>query len=529
MRNDWATFGADLHLDLRGTRLRAGLMDALREAVRGGRLAPGSRLPSSRQLAADLGVARNTVADAYAELVAEGWLTARQGSGTRVAHRTEPRPPAPAPAGPPAPDALAPGGTPWQPPSGQAARASRRRAPAPAYDLRSGTPDLAAFPRAAWLKAYRRALTAAPNAAFGYGDPRGRPELRAALAEYLARARGVHARPERIVVCAGFAHGLMLLGQVLRARGARAVAVESYGIGMYPGLLRGAGLATPALPFDAHGTRVDAQGPDAGAVLLTAAHQFPLGGALPPDRRAAVVDWARATGGFVLEDDYDGEFRYDRQPVGALQGLDPERVVYLGTASKSLAPGLRLAWLVLPEELVDEVAAAKGGVVDWMCGTPDQLAFAEFLGSGAHDRHVRAMRLRYRNRRDQLVAALAAHAPGIRAGGIAAGLHAVLRLPPGTEQAALRSAAWQGLAVQGLDQFRHPDAPRTLEGLVVGYGTPPDSAWQGALRALCRVLEGVGEGYEDGDGSRDGGGSREGGGDGGAPGGGPAASGRVVP
>ncbi|MDX2293760.1 MULTISPECIES: PLP-dependent aminotransferase family protein [Streptomyces] len=497
MRDDWATFGADLHLDLRGTRLRAGLMDALREAVRGGRLAPGSRLPSSRQLAADLGIARNTVADAYAELVAEGWLTARQGSGTRVARRAAPRPdPAPAepPAAPAAPDALAPGGTPWQPPSGQLVRASRRRAPAPAYDLRSGTPDLAAFPRAEWLKAYRRALTAAPNEALGYGDPRGRAELRTALAEYLARARGVHARPERIVVCAGFAHGLMLLGQVLRARGARAVAVESYGIGMYPGLLRGAGLATPALPFDEHGTRVDGLGADVGAVLLTAAHQFPLGGALPPDRRAAVVDWARATGGFVLEDDYDGEFRYDRQPVGALQGLDPERVVYLGTASKSLAPGLRLAWLVLPEGLVDEVATAKGGVVDWMCGTPDQLAFAEFLASGAHDRHVRAMRLRYRHRRDQLVAALAAHAPGIRVGGIAAGLHAVLALPPGTEQAALRSAAWQGLAVQGLDRFRHPDAAPSLEGLVIGYGTPPDSAWQGALQTLCRVLEGVGEG-----------------------------------
>ncbi|WP_282694446.1 PLP-dependent aminotransferase family protein [Streptomyces sp. CC208A] len=490
MRNDWATFGADLHLELRGPRLRAGLMDALREAVRGGRLAPGSRLPSSRQLAADLGVARNTVADAYAELVAEGWLTARQGSGTRVARRAEPRPAAePAPERPPA--GLSPGNTPIGIP---AVRAARRRAPVPAYDLRTGSPDLASFPRTAWLRAYRRALTAAPNEAFGYGDPRGRTELRTALAEYLARARGVHARPERIVICAGFAHGLMLLGQVLRARGARAVAVESYGLGLYAGLLRKAGLATPALPFDERGARVEEltrTAPD--AVLLTAAHQFPLGGALPPDRRAAAVDWARATGGLVLEDDYDGEFRYDRQPVGALQGLDPERVVYIGTASKSLAPGLRLAWMVLPEGLMDEVAAEKGAVVDWMCGTPDQLAFAEFLASGAYDRHVRAMRLRYRRRRDELVTALAARAPGIHVGGIAAGLHAVLSLSPGTEQAALRSAAWHGLAVQGLDQFRHPEAPRSQEGLVVGYGTPPDSAWQGALGALCRVLEGVGE------------------------------------
>ncbi|MFF9338726.1 PLP-dependent aminotransferase family protein [Streptomyces sp. NPDC014773] len=533
MRNDWATFGADLHLDLRGSRLRAGLMDALREAVRGGRLAPGTRLPSSRQLAADLGVARNTVADAYAELVAEGWLTARQGSGTRVALRAGPRPAGAPESGSGAPRAVpagpAPGGTPWRPAGGAGARAARRRAGTPAYDLRSGTPDLASFPRAAWLKAYRRALTTAPDAAFGYGDPRGREELRTVLAEYLARARGVYARPERIVICAGFAHGLTLVARALRRRGARSAAVEPYGLGHHAGLLRDAGLATPPLSFDARGTRVDglaALAPD--AVLLTAAHQFPLGGALPPDRRTAAVDWARETGGFVLEDDYDGEFRYDRQPVGALQGLDPERVIYLGTASKSLAPGLRIAWMVLPEELVDEVATGKGAVVDWMCGTPDQLAFAEWLASGAHDRHVRAMRLRYRRRRDQLVAALAAHAPGIRPGGIAAGLHAVLPLPPGTERAALRSAAWHGLAVQGLDQFRHPGAPPALEGLVVGYGTPSDSAWPSALQALCRVLEGVG-----GEGTGDGGGRTVGEGVGEAGEGvgeaGEGSSGRVVP
>ncbi|MFH9722716.1 PLP-dependent aminotransferase family protein [Streptomyces sp. NPDC017254] len=499
MVNEWATFGADLHLELRGPRLRAGLMDALREAVRSGRLEAGTRLPSSRSLAADLGMARNTVADAYAELVAEGWLTARQGSGTRVARRAEPRPPVrPSPASSPA--------------------LALPRSATPAHNLKAGTPDLASFPRAEWLKAYRRALVAAPNEAFGYGDPRGRIELRTVLAEYLARARGVHARPERIVVCTGFVHGLTLMGQVLRSRGVTDVAVESYGLDLHRALLAGEGLGTPVLPFDERGTRVEElsdpgdRGPGpgpgpgaggagagpgadaagaglgrAGAVLMTAAHQFPLGGALPPDRRAAVVDWARASGGFVLEDDYDGEFRYDRQPVGALQGLDPERVVYLGTASKSLAPGLRLAWMVLPESLVGEVTAAKRGV-NWGPGAPDQLAFAEFLGSGAYDRHVRAMRLRYRRRRDQLVAAVAAHSPETRVGGIAAGLHAVLALPPGTEQDVLRAAAWNGLAVQGLDQFRRPTVPTTLDGLVVGYATPPDSGWQGALQTLCRVL-----------------------------------------
>ncbi|MER5308324.1 PLP-dependent aminotransferase family protein [Streptomyces sp. NPDC002773] len=470
MANEWATFGADLHLELRGPRLRAGLMDALREAVRTGRLEAGTRLPSSRTLAADLGMARNTVADAYAELVAEGWLTARQGSGTVVARRAEPR-------------------TAVRPPPVSSPVLSLSRPAAPAHNLRAGTPDLASFPRAEWLKAYRRALTDAPNEAFGYGDARGRIELRTALAEYLSRARGVHARPERIVICAGFVHGLMLIGQVLRNRGVRNVAVESYGLGLHAGLLTGAGLGTPVLPFDERGTRVDERGAlaSAGAVLMTAAHQFPLGGALPPDRRAAVVDWARASGGFVLEDDYDGEFRYDRQPVGALQGLDPERVVYFGTASKSLAPGLRLAWMVLPESLAGEVAATKGAV-DWTSSAPDQLAFAEFLRSGAYDRHVRAMRLRYRRRRDQLVAAVAAHSPDTRVSGIAAGLHAVLALPPGTEQAVLRSAAWHGLAVQGVNQFRRPTVPPTLDGLVVGYATPPDSAWNGALQSLCRVL-----------------------------------------
>ncbi|MFJ8009672.1 MocR-like pyridoxine biosynthesis transcription factor PdxR [Streptomyces fagopyri] len=470
MVESWATFGIDLHVEPTGTGVRKGLTDALREAVRGGRLAPGTRLPSSRSLAADLGVARNTVADVYTDLVAEGWLTARQGSGTSVAER-----PVPAPSAAPEP--------------------SRARA-RPTYDLMPGTPDLSFFPRAAWLKASRRALTTAPYDALGYGDPRGRVELRTALASYLARARGVHADPERIVICSGFAHGLMLLGQVLYGRGARALAVEPYGPAAYWNLLERAGLRTLPLGFDELGTRTaeltagDLAG--ARAVLMTPAHQFPMGLALHPERRAAVVDWARRGDGLILEDDYDGEFRYDRQPVGALQGLDPDHVVYLGTASKSLAPGLRLGWLVLPPSLVPEVAAAKGET-DWSCGVPDQLTLAEFLTSGAYDRHVRAARLRYRRRRDALVAQLAARTPGVRATGIAAGLHVVLRLPPGMEPPALRAAAWHGLAVHGLDRYRHPDstAGRT-DALVVGYGTPPDHAWSGALEALCAALASTG-------------------------------------
>ncbi|MEV0489362.1 PLP-dependent aminotransferase family protein [Streptomyces atratus] len=466
MTDPWATFGADLHIDPTGAAgLRAGLMDALREAVRTGRLAPGTRLPSSRTLAADLGIARNTVADAYAELVAEGWLTARQGSGTRVAQRAEPRPVT----------TTAPRSRP----------VSRR----PAYSLVPGSPDLSTFPRADWLKAARRALTAAPNDAFGYGDPRGRIELRTVLAGYLARARGVYADPERIVICSGFVHGLMLLGKVLRQRRVREVAVESYGLDMHWKLLADAGLRTPCLPLDGLGSRTGelAGMRGVGAVLMTPAHQFPTGVPLHPDRRAAAVDWARGTGGLILEDDYDGEFRYDRQPVGALQGLDPERVVYLGTSSKSLAPGLRLAWMVLPRGLVGEVAEAKGQV-DWVSSTLDQLTLAEFIESGAYDRHVRSMRLRYRRRRDQLVAALAERAPALRVSGIAAGLHAVVELPEGTERAVIQAAAWQGLALEGLARFRHMDAEAGSDALVISYGAPTDSAWAGTLEALCRVL-----------------------------------------
>ncbi|MEU0860679.1 PLP-dependent aminotransferase family protein [Streptomyces griseofuscus] len=461
MAESWATSGVDLHLEPVGPGgLRRGLTDALRDAVRTGRLAPGTRLPSSRALAADLGIARNTVGEAYADLVAEGWLTARQGSGTRVAERTV------------------------VPPSDPARRP--RVPPRPTHNLVPGTPDLAAFPRAEWARAARRALTAAPNDALGYGDPRGRVELRTALAGYLARVRGVRCDPDHLVVTAGFSHALRILGPVLRARGADSVAVESYGLDAYWGLLQAAGLATPALPWGELGTDT---GPltTEGAVLLTPAHQFPMGMPLHPDRRAAVVDWARRTDSLVLEDDYDGEFRYDRQPVGALQGLDPDRVVYLGTASKSLAPGIRLGWMVLPPALTREVIAVKGHVDT--VGVLEQLTLAEFLTSGAYDRQVRASRLRYRRRRDALAAAVAERAPGVRVTGVAAGLHALLRLPPGTEPSVVQAAAWQGLALHGLSFHRHPEAvAEPLDALVVGYGTPPDSAWAGALEALCRVL-----------------------------------------
>ncbi|MET7734312.1 PLP-dependent aminotransferase family protein [Streptomyces sp. NPDC005402] len=485
MPESWVNYaeriGSDLHLELSapGSK-RAALIGALREAVRSGRLAPGTRLPPYRSLAADLGVARNTVADAYAELVAEGWLTARQGSGTRVAERTRPLHPAVHPKAP--------------------ARDPRARAPrhslSARHDLRQGTPDASAFPRTAWLASYRRALSQAPNEVFGPGDPAGRPELRAALAGYLARARGVRTEPNRIVVCSGFAHALRLLfgggggggnkdggGQVLRGP----LAVEAYGLPFHRELLAVEGVRTVPLPLDEHGARVDRLARER-AVLLTPAHQFPTGGPLHAARRAGVVDWARARGAVVLEDDYDGEFRYDRKPVGALQSLDPERVILIGSVSKSLSPAVRLGWMVLPERYVGDVLAAKGEREAW-ASVLDQLALADLIVSGSYDRHVRRMRQRYRDRRDRLVAALAEHAPHIEVSGVAAGLHAVLRLPPGTERSAVQAAGRQGVALDGLAEFRHPDTDMPAhDGLVVGYATPSEHAYGAALDALCGAL-----------------------------------------
>ncbi|QES03541.1 PLP-dependent aminotransferase family protein [Streptomyces venezuelae ATCC 10712] len=440
---------------------RAALVEALRAAVRDGRLAPGTRLPPYRSLAADLVIARNTVADAYAELVAEGWLTSRQGSGTRVADRVAA--PAPGPPRPPAP------------------------APLP-YDLVQGKPDPAAFPRAAWLASSRRALTAAPHEAFGIGDPRGRVELRLALTEYLGRVRGVRTTPDRIVICSGAAHALRLLARVLGGP-AGTWAVEAYGLPFHRGLLAEAGVRTVPVDVDGDGARVADIPRPARTVLLTPAHQFPTGGPLHPERRAGVLEWARASGGLVVEDDYDGEFRYDRRPVGVVQGLDPERTVLVGSASKALSPALRIGWMCLPAALVDEVVAAKGLREPYASAT-EQLTLADFLVSGAYDRHVRRMRQRYRGRRDRLTALLAERVPQARVTGIAAGLHAVVELPPGTERPALAAAVRHGVAVEGLASYRHPEArgPARPDGLVVGYATPPERLYGAALDALCAAL-----------------------------------------
>ncbi|MFI9813458.1 MocR-like pyridoxine biosynthesis transcription factor PdxR [Saccharothrix variisporea] len=448
MSQPWATSGVDLHLDLDpGTGRRTGLEHALRDAIRGGRLAPGARLPATRRLAVELGLARNTVAAAYDQLVAEGYLTARRGAGTQVA--ALPRPVADTPA-------------------------TGRDTTTPRLDLRPGSPDVTTFPTTAWLRATRRALLAAPAAVHTYGDPRGLPELRHALAEYLGRTRGVHADPENIVVTCGYMHGLALLAGVLDGP----VAMEDPGLPFHREVVRRAGRTVVPLPVDGDGAHSFPEG--VAAAVVTPAHQYPTGVPLHPRRRHALVDWARGTGAVVVEDDYDGEFRYDRQPLGAVQGMAPDHVVYAGSTSKTLGPGLRLGWLVLPARLVDPVVQARRHT-DLITATPTQLALADLITTHAYDRHIRSCRLRYRRRRDQLLDALRGHT----ALGVSAGLHALIPHPD--EAAVLAAANAEGLALGALSDHWHDPAGRP-GGVIVGYGTPAEHAWRPALDTLARVL-----------------------------------------
>ncbi|AGK75805.1 Transcriptional regulator, GntR family with aminotransferase domain [Streptomyces microflavus DSM 40593] len=421
------------------------LQSALREAVRSGRLVAGTRLPSSRELAADLGVSRGLVTEAYEQLTAEGYLRSGQGAGTWVSGGVR-----------------------------AAARSVRDlapRTPGARVDFRPGVPDLSLFPRAAWAATQRAVLGRLPHSSLGYPDPRGLPELREALAGLLARRRGVVADPERLVVCSGVAQATTLLGFVLREQGLASVGVEDPGSPEHASLFAATGLGATSLPLDAEGL---ALGPlrrsGVRAVVTTPAHQFPTGIAYSAERRRKLLDWAREADAVIMEDDYDGDFRYDRAPVGALQGLDPERVVYTGSVSKSLAPGLRLGWLIAPVSLTGRIVARKR-TMDLGNPAIDQAVLADFISRGAYDRQLRRCQRAYRERRDAMVAALDEHFPGTEVSGIAAGLHIIARLPEryGPEGVFLGRAAGAGIALRPLSDCGDAGPEDGSVALALGY------------------------------------------------------------
>ena len=455
----------ELLVELRRGRsgpLHAQLERELRTAVRSGRLKPGTALPSTRALATQLGVTRGVVVEAYEQLVAEGYLTGRQRSATRVAAK------ATQPATVSAPPATV--------------------APPLRIDFRPGRPDVSQFPRAAWLRSLRRVLLEAPSEQLSYPDGRGIAEIRFALAAYLNRVRGTQADPERIVISNGFSQGLALVCDVLRRSGARRVAVEDPSHDGSRATIRAAGLEVIPLPVDEHGLRVDELAHiRADAALVTPAHQYPTGGVLQADRRAALVDWARRREAIIIEDDYDAEYRYDREPIGCIQGLAPERVIYAGSASKTLAPGLRLGWLVVPSALAGPIADAKL-VFDNGSPTLEQLTFADFLARGEQDRHLRRMRPIYRQRRDALHTSLADHLPALRPAGSAAGLHLLAWLPAGVDEAAvIERARERGVGVYGLASYWE-DSARRRGGLIFGYAGVAESAIREGIALLAGVL-----------------------------------------
>ncbi|WP_326837428.1 PLP-dependent aminotransferase family protein [Amycolatopsis rhabdoformis] len=458
--------GIDLHLDLgAGGEPRARAIEAaLREAITSGRLTAGTRLPGTRSLAVDLGIARGTVVEVYAQLVAEGWLVSATGSGTRVAENRVP--------------------------VAKSAPAAGRAPAAPRLlDLWPGRPDLSLFPHALWSASVKRTL---PESTLDYGDPAGRRQLREAVAAYVSRTRGVLAEPEAVVITSGFTHGLALLARALQTSGVRVIGTEDPGLVHHRRLIHGAGLATAPLPVGPDGADPAALRPEWGAVLLTPAHQHPRGVVLSAASRVAFVDWARDRDAYLIEDDYDGEFRYDKHPVGALQALDPSRVVFAGSTSKSLAPGLRLGWLVLPPRLrlpVLDAVALTGAIP----GAPAQLALADLLRRGDYDRHVRRARQVYRKRRTELAARLAALTP-VPLDGVPAGLHSLLPLASRREESRLVNAGLlAGVRLMGLQAsgyWHSADEPRA--GLIIGYATPPQHSWRPALDALAGLLNGAG-------------------------------------
>jgi GntR family transcriptional regulator/MocR family aminotransferase len=450
--------GLDLlvSVDRAGERpLRAQLEDQLRAAIRRGILHAGTPLPSTRALAGELGISRGVVVEAYAQLVAEGFLFARAGAETRVASVALHDPVAP----------------PEEVP-----------APPVRFDFRTLAADLSAFPRRAWLAALRDTLREVPDVALSYGDRVGAAPLRATLASYLGRARGVAVEPGAIVVCTGITQAIALLARTLRRAGVERVAVEDPGFPPHRMIFAREGLRVVPIPVDAHGLVVEAlDEAGVGAALVTPSHQYPLGMVLAPERRAALVEWAVTRDGWIIEDDYDGEYRFDREPLGALQALAPARVTYLGSSSKTLAPALRLGWMAVAPDLVDGVADAKA-LADGGSPQLDQLALARFIDRGDLDRHLRRMRGVYRRRRDALVGALAREIPELTIEGIPAGLHVSGRLPGDIPLGPLLERAWAGGV--GVFGYEFGGVARVL----LGYANLPEPSVEPAVRTLAGLL-----------------------------------------
>ncbi|MFD0412836.1 PLP-dependent aminotransferase family protein [Streptomyces sp. NPDC127108] len=421
-------------------RLGIRLAGLLRELIRTGGLPAGTLMPPSRSVAEAFGVSRGVVVTAYEQLLAEGFLLARQGSGTRVADSVTAADPAPTPSVPPP-------------------------------VARPGLPDLGGFPRTRWLAAYRHALMTMSSADFGYGDPRGHQQLRAELAVYLRRTRGAVIDPEYVMVVNGVAEGLALLADVAAATGRRHIAVEDPASPGARDLMARRGITVVSVPVDGEGIVVDAirEPGRLGAVLLTPAHQYPTGVILSAARRHALIELARAHDVMLIEDDYDGAFRYARDPVGCLQGLAPDITVLLGSVSKTLAPALRLGWLVAPRAWQEQLVARR--VVTSLAGQAmDELALAHLLLTGGYDIHVRQMRRRYRTRRMHLVEELGTASPDVVVRGDASGLHLLAELPPQVrEQTVLSSLRLNGFDVQGLAECRMGSPPGAPGGLVIGY------------------------------------------------------------
>ncbi len=470
MAIQWSGLGPELLLQLergRGKPLRPQVEAGIRDAIRDGRLQGGERLPSSRELARDLGVSRGLVQECYNQLLAEGYLTSQVGSATRVAAAARPAHAAPS-AGPVRPAPLI-------------------------ADFRSGVPDLASFPRGDWAWATREACRTVAAPDLDYGDPRGSAVLRQVVAAYLRRVRAAAVDHECIVVCTGFAQGLNLVLRALTPLGVRRVALEDPGHGDLAAsdsahAALAAGLDAVQVPVDELGLDVAAlEASGARVVVVTPAHQSPTGVVLAPQRRRELVEWAARNDGFVIEDDYDSEFRYDREPVGVLQGLAPDRVFAIGTVSKSLAPAVRLGWVLVPPGLVGAVAAEKR-LSDRGSSGLDQLAVAALLESGRYDRHLRHMRAVYGRRRGVLIDALTRHAPGVILTGLAAGFHAVAHLPESAdERAVIAAARLRSVGLYGMGTERSASTAGPPQ-LVVGFGNVTERAIESGIAAIADLL-----------------------------------------